>query len=52
MLILLILFLLIFCGGFGYYGSNRWGAGPGIGGGLGLVILIIILFYFFGGFRL
>jgi hypothetical protein len=35
MLLLLILLLLIFGGGGGYYGHSRWGAGGGVGFGLG-----------------
>jgi hypothetical protein len=44
--LLLVLILLLVCGG-GYWGCGQWG--PGFGGILGLVLLIIILVYVFGG---
>ena len=48
MLILLILFVvLIFGGGFGYWGHTQWGennalAGPGIGIGTILIIVLVL----------
>lgn len=53
-IILIILVVLIFGGGFGYYGHRTWGesnglAGPGIG--LGTIVLILAVIWLFGGFR-
>jgi drug/metabolite transporter (DMT)-like permease len=49
MLIIILVLLLIFGGGFGgYYGYNRYGPRGGIGI-VGLVILIILLVWLFGG---
>ena len=48
MLVLLLLCLLIFGGGFGYWGSPRWGAGPAWGGGLGVIIFILLVLWLFG----
>lgn len=46
-IVLIIVLLLVFGGGFGYWGNSRWGAtngyaGPGIGIGTILVILLIL----------
>jgi len=50
MIILLILLLLVFgCGG-GYFGYSRWGNQGGFGIGLGTILLILLLFYCFKGF--
>jgi hypothetical protein len=46
LIILIIVLMLVFGGGLGYWGHNRWGAsngyaGPGIGLGTILIILLI-----------
>ena len=48
MIILIILLLLVFGGGFGYWGHTQWGAnngfaGPGIG--LGTILVICLILY-------
>jgi hypothetical protein len=43
--------VLVFAGGGGYYGYNRWGTRGGAGTGLGLVLLILLLCYLMGVFR-
>lgn len=48
MLILVLILLLVFCGGFGYhrYGYAQYGnGGYGI---LGIVVLILVLYWLFG----
>ena len=47
MIILVVILVLVFGGGFGWYGHNQWGAnqpyaGPGIGLGAILVILLVL----------
>jgi hypothetical protein len=54
MLILIILLILLFGGGFGYWGHSNYGAsypwaGPGFG--LGTILIIILVVYLLGGFR-
>lgn len=49
MLLLLIVLILIFGGG--YWGYNRYGTGGGIRI-VGLVLIIVVLLYLFGGLRL
>lgn len=54
MLLLIIVLILLFgCGG-GYWGHSRWGegapwAGPGVG--LGTILLILLVCYALGLFR-
>jgi len=38
----LIILLVLFAGGGGYYGYNRWGSGGGAGIGLGTVLVILL----------
>jgi hypothetical protein len=52
MILLLIVLLFVFGGGFGYWGHNRWGnevpwSGPGIG--IGTILIILLLFWILGG---
>ena len=49
MLLILILLLLIFGLGGGYYGYNRWGYNGGLGI-VGLLVVILLLFWLIGGF--
>ena len=39
------------CGGGGYYGYGRWGAGGGAGTGLGTVLVVLLVVYLMGGLR-
>jgi hypothetical protein len=46
-ILLIVVLVLLFGGGFGYWGHSRWGAtndlaGPGIGLGTILVILLVL----------
>lgn len=46
--ILIILLVILFAGGFGYFGHRQWGedngfAGPGIG--LGTILVIVLVLY-------
>lgn len=48
MILLIIVLILVFSGGFGYWGHSRWGstntyAGPGIG--LGTILIILLILY-------
>jgi hypothetical protein len=50
MLLLLVILLLVFgCGG-GYYGYSRWGTGGGLGI-VGTVVLVAVVVYLLGGLR-
>jgi hypothetical protein len=51
MLILLIVLILLFGGGFGYYGHSRWGPPGGAGIGLGTILLILLIAYMLGIFH-
>jgi hypothetical protein len=51
MLLLIIVLVLLFGVGGGYYGNSRWGMGGGIGI-FGLVLIIAVLAFVFGGLRL
>ncbi|MGB8539561.1 MAG: hypothetical protein WCD57_24265 [Acidobacteriaceae bacterium] len=51
MLLLIIVLVLLFGVGGGYYGNSRWGTGGGIGI-FGVVLIIAALVYMFGGLRL
>jgi hypothetical protein len=49
-IILILVLVLLFAGGFGYWGHNQWGAtngyaGPGIG--LGTILVILLVLYLF-----
>jgi hypothetical protein len=51
MILLIIVLLIVFGGGFGYWGHSQWGAnqpfaGPGIG--LGTILVILIICYLLG----
>lgn len=50
MLLILIVLLVVFGGGFGFYGRNAgWYGNGGFGGIIGLVIVIAIVLWLFGG---
>lgn len=53
LIFILLLVLLVFGGGFGYYGYRR-GAYPvgGFGGILGICVLLLVLYFLFGHGRL
>jgi len=48
MLLLLIVLLLVFGVGGGYYGHSRWGYRGGTGIGLGTILLILLVAYMLG----
>ncbi len=50
LILLIVILLLVFGGGFGYYGHARYGPTYGWGGGIGLILLILVLLIIFGGF--
>ena len=47
----LIVLILLFGGGFGYYGHSRWGTSGGAGIGLGTILLILLIAYLLGIFH-
>ncbi len=49
MLPLLIVLLLVFGAGGGYYGYGRWGSRGGTGIGLGTILPILLVAYMLGG---
>lgn len=54
LIILVVVCVLLFGGGFGVFAHRQWGeqngfAGPGIG--LGTILVIFLLIYLFGGFH-
>lgn len=51
MLVLIIILVLLFGAGGGYYGHARWGPRGGAGVSLGTVLLIVLLVYLLGGLR-
>ena len=51
MLLLLVILLLVFAGGAGYYGFGRWGSRGGAGISLGTVLLILLIAYLLGVFH-
>lgn len=51
MLLLVIILLLVFGLGGGYYGHSRWGPTGGAGTGLGAVLVILLIAYMLGLFR-
>jgi len=48
LILLIVILVLAFCVGSGYYGYRRWGASEGMGV-FGLVLILLILLYVFGG---
>lgn len=50
MLLLIVLLVLVFGVGGGYYGNTRWGPSGGAGAGLGTVLLILLVSYMLGLF--
>jgi hypothetical protein len=51
MLILIIILVLVFGLGGGYYGHSQWGPSGGAGVGLGTILLIFLIAYMLGVFR-
>jgi len=51
MILLIILLVLFFGVGGGYYGHSRWGPSGGASMGLGTILLIVLLIYMLGMFR-
>jgi hypothetical protein len=51
MIILIIVLLLVFGLGGGYFGYSRWGYRGGGGIGLGSVVVILLVCYLLGAFR-
>jgi len=51
MLILIILLILLFGGGFGYYGHATWGPQYGFPVGLGTILVIILIVWLLGYLR-
>jgi hypothetical protein len=51
MILLIIVLLLVFGAGGGYFGYNRWGYRGGGGIGLGTVLVILLVCYLLGAFR-
>ena len=50
MLILIVILLLVFGLGGGYYGHSRWGPRGGAGIGLWTILLILLIAYMLGLF--
>lgn len=51
MLILLILLILLFGGGFGYLGHQNFGPIGAGGIGVGTILVIVLIFWLLGAFR-
>jgi hypothetical protein len=51
MLLLIIVLLLVFGIGGGYYGHSRWGRTGGAGVGLGTILVILLIAYMLGMFH-
>jgi hypothetical protein len=51
MLVVIVILVLLFGLGGGYYGHSRWGARGGTGIGLGTVLLILLICYLLGVFH-
>jgi hypothetical protein len=51
MLLVIIIWVLVFGFGGGYYGHTRWGPSGGAGIGLGTILLILVIAYMLGLFR-
>ena len=49
MLVLIVILIIVFGFGGGYYGGSLMGPNYGFGGGIGLVLLCLLLFWLFGG---
>jgi hypothetical protein len=49
-IILVIVLVMLFGGGCGYWGGNRWGMGGGFGIGIGGILLILLVCYLLGMF--
>lgn len=50
-LLLIIILILLFSGGFGYYGHRAWGPEYGIPTSLGTILLILLVLYLMGFLR-
>lgn len=48
MLLLIVVLLLVFGFGGGYYGHTRWGYRGGAGVGLGTILLVLLVAYLLG----
>jgi hypothetical protein len=48
MLILIIILLLVFGLGGGYYGRNRWGNRGGAGIGVGTILVVLLIAWMLG----
>jgi hypothetical protein len=51
MLLLIIILILVFGVGGGYWGHTQWGPSGGAGVGLGTVLVILLVCYMLGLFR-
>lgn len=51
MLLLIIILVLLFGLGGGYYGHARWGPTGGAGTGLGTILVILLIAYMLGLFH-
>jgi len=51
MILLIIVLLLVFGLGGGYYGHSRWGYSGGAGTGVGAILAVLLVFYLLGVFR-
>ncbi len=50
-ILLIVLLILLFGGGFGYYGHTNWGPNYGAPVGIGTILLILLICYVLGVFR-
>lgn len=51
MLLLIVILILLFGVGGGYYGHTRWGPSGGAGIGLGTIVVIFLIAYMLGLFH-
>jgi hypothetical protein len=51
MLLLIVILILLFGVGGGYYGHTRWGPSGGAGMGLGTILVILLIAYMLGMFH-
>ena len=51
MLLLIIILVLLFGVGGGYYGHSRWGHSGGAGTGLSTILVILLIAYMLGMFH-
>jgi len=51
MLLLIVILILLFGVGGGYYGHTRWGPSGGAGIGLGTIVVILLIAYMLGLFH-